>query len=569
MSSGDILIGNYEVISELGSGAFGRVFLARHIVLTNRVVAIKLLHSMHLNSQEEIIKFLKEAQFLEKLKHPHILSVIDVGFYEGFPYLVTEYASKGSLRDLLQNQPSQLLPQEKSLAILTQIGQALTHAHQQNIVHRDLKPENILFNENGEVLIADFGLATVLGSTSVKETNTAGTMAYMAPEQFHDMVSKESDQYALGCLAYELFTGHMPFVASNLASLITKCLMEKPTAPRTHNSQLSVQIENAILKAMAKERNERFASVSAFVEALSQTTSESPQKTKEEWIYYLYSMGIVPNRNMQQFVLECDIAIQQYPDLADAYLCKAVTLNDLNRHKDALINFERYILLKPNYSPAWYYKADLLQRFGRMEEAQKAYSRAEELEKIEESEDEDDSIGDDYLIDNDKENLEEFDKEFEIDQNEIFFGKRTDVPNCNFAEEYIEKGKKFEEELNYQEALKSFEQAIYLNPYSIDARIHAGVMLEELKRYEEALSTFEKVIQLDGYSAFAWLAKANILFNLNRYNDAIFAFDEVIQLDAKSLIAYSNKGVALFSLERFEEALNAYEHATQLDEAWS
>jgi serine/threonine protein kinase len=197
MSSGDIFIGNYVVISELGSGAFGKVFLARHIVLSNRTVAIKLMHSMHLNSEEEFIRFLEEAQFLEKLKHPHILPIIDVSFLEGFPYLVTEYASKGSLRDLLQSQPSKPLPLEKSIAILTQVGQALTHAHQYNIVHRDLKPENILFNEYGEALIADFGLATVLGSTSVKETNTAGTMAYMAPEQFHDMVSKESDQYAV------------------------------------------------------------------------------------------------------------------------------------------------------------------------------------------------------------------------------------------------------------------------------------------------------------------------------------------------------------------------------------
>ncbi len=94
----NVFIGNYCIIGQLASGAFGNVFLANHIILNNRIVAIKLMHSIYLNSQEEIIKFLQEAQFLEKLKHPHILPVIDVGLYEGFPYLVTEYASKGSLR---------------------------------------------------------------------------------------------------------------------------------------------------------------------------------------------------------------------------------------------------------------------------------------------------------------------------------------------------------------------------------------------------------------------------------------------------------------------------------------
>src|SRR5438128_3235665 len=199
MADENIFIGNYCLLKELSSGAFGHVFLAQHIILTNRIVAIKLMHAIHLNSEQECIRFLREAQFLEKLKHPHILPVIDVGIYETFPYIVTEYASKGSLRDLLQHLASQPLPIETSISILSQIGKALQHAHQQNIVHRDLKPENILFNDAGEALIADFGLATILGTASVKQSAISGTMAYMAPEQFHEMVSKESDQYALGC----------------------------------------------------------------------------------------------------------------------------------------------------------------------------------------------------------------------------------------------------------------------------------------------------------------------------------------------------------------------------------
>src|SRR6266446_7022915 len=273
MESEDIYIDSYRLVTKLGSGAFGIVYLAQHAILTDRFVAIKLMHITDLDSSQAILQFITEAQILNKLKHPHILPVINISVYGGIPYLVTEYASKGSLRARLERQSSRPLPMDESITILAQIGQAIQHAHQQNIIHRDLKPENILFNDKGDALLADFGIATILTTASIKQTSTTGTMAYMAPEQFHEMVSKESDQYALGCIAYELFTGHMPFIASNVASLITKCLMEQPIAPRQYNPGLPVHIEAAILKAMAKERTERYANVSAFIAALRRPKS--------------------------------------------------------------------------------------------------------------------------------------------------------------------------------------------------------------------------------------------------------------------------------------------------------
>src|SRR5205823_7577318 len=122
-----------------------------------RIVAIKLLHSTHLNSQKERDRFLQEARILEKLKqHPHILPIVDVGIYQDSPYLVTEYASNGSLANLVERQAPHPLSIEETLYILSQIGQALQYAHQQNITHRDLKPANILFNSNNEVFLADF-----------------------------------------------------------------------------------------------------------------------------------------------------------------------------------------------------------------------------------------------------------------------------------------------------------------------------------------------------------------------------------------------------------------------------
>jgi serine/threonine protein kinase len=196
-------IGNYRLVKEIASGSYGTVYQAQHIIFDERpLVALKLLYTAF-RSPKDRAQFIQEAQVLNKLKHPHILRILDAGFHNSVPYLVTDYASGGSLRERLDRQAGKPLPVEEALTILTQIGQALHAAHQQTIVHRDLKPENILFNEKGEALLADFGLAVILSTKRTKEIGRGGTPAYMAPEQFEGMISTKSDQYALGCIAYE------------------------------------------------------------------------------------------------------------------------------------------------------------------------------------------------------------------------------------------------------------------------------------------------------------------------------------------------------------------------------
>jgi serine/threonine protein phosphatase PrpC/tRNA A-37 threonylcarbamoyl transferase component Bud32 len=276
MASSNTYIGKYRVISELGHGMFGHVYKAQHSILTNRIVAIKLMRAIPLGSPQEREMFLQEARLLEALKHPHILPIIDVDFHEGFPYLVTEYAPNGSLLDRIKRQAGRPMAVEEVLTILMQVGQALQHAHQQNIIHRDLKPENILFNAKGEVLIADFGIAVMLASARTRLVGVGGTPAYMAPEQFEGMASTKSDQYALGCIAYELVTGHQPFIVPNpsIQAMWYQHAIAHPVAPGQMNPHLPIHIEQAILKAMAKQRTDRFADISTFVAALSKPISK-------------------------------------------------------------------------------------------------------------------------------------------------------------------------------------------------------------------------------------------------------------------------------------------------------
>ena len=268
--------GNYRVTAEIGSGGYGIVYRGEHTILTEREVAIKMLHA-HLRASEERERFLQEAHLLERLKHPYILHIFDVGIHEGFPYLVSEYASQGSLRNLLKSYAPHPLPVPVALTILTQIGQALYYAHEQHIVHRDLKPENILFNTQGDALLVDFGIATTMSTASIKQVNIVGTPSYMAPEQFQGSVSKESDQYSLGCIAYELFTGQPPFAPTEFFVMGFNHLTKAPVAPRQLNPALPPSIEQAILKATAKQRHLRHADIKAFISALHSPTNAQPQ----------------------------------------------------------------------------------------------------------------------------------------------------------------------------------------------------------------------------------------------------------------------------------------------------
>jgi len=273
MSSENITIGNYHILSNIASGSFGRVYLAQHSVLTTRTVALKLMHTVPLSSKQEFEQFLNEAKLLELLHHPYILPILDVGIHEGIPYIVSEYAAGNSLRTRLNNSQCSL---EESLLLLSQVGQALNYAHQQNIIHRDLKPENILFNAKGDALLVDFGLATMLTTSSVKYVSNAGTPRYMAPEQCRGIVSKESDQYALGCIAYELFTGHPPFSGPDPMALMYQHVNETPIPLRTYNTHLPLHIEQAVLKALMKQRPERHSNIAAFLAALRSPAIAQP-----------------------------------------------------------------------------------------------------------------------------------------------------------------------------------------------------------------------------------------------------------------------------------------------------
>jgi serine/threonine protein kinase len=277
-------IGQYNLVKKLGCGRFGCVYKAQHIYLPNQFVAIKIFIG-NVDNEQEKERFLQEAQTLDQLHHPSILSILDVDIQrtplgKDLAYLITKFAPNGSLRDRL-NAMSEPMSLQETLRLLRTLGDGLIYAHERGVVHRDLKPENILFDENGDALLADFGIAVVLESDT-QTGDRVGTPAYMAPEQIEGRVSKKNDQYALACIAYELLTGRPPFTGRERDALVYQHLHTRPLAPRRLNPSLPVSVEKAILRAMEKDRYDRYPDIQAFLTALHSTAPIFPAADEDD-----------------------------------------------------------------------------------------------------------------------------------------------------------------------------------------------------------------------------------------------------------------------------------------------
>lgn len=304
-------IGKYRILKEIASGSFGRVYLANDTSRSNYPVAIKLMHVAHLTSLQERNSFLQEAQLLTMLRHPYIIPVLDLGIEEEIPYLVMEYAPNGSLYDRLKEIAPRPLLIKDALTMLGQVGAALQYAHQQNVIHRDLKPANILFNAQGDALLADFGIATML-SNSIKSGTVVGTPYYMAPERFRGTISKESDQYALGCIAYQAMTGRLPFDSLDFIALGFKHLLETPIPPTQLNRLIPYTVEAAIMKSMAKERTQRFPDIRSFMDVLEGTLPSS-----DSLLAPLPTTGRIPSVAQPQRAEGNDSTVLSHPHIEE------------------------------------------------------------------------------------------------------------------------------------------------------------------------------------------------------------------------------------------------------------
>lgn len=270
-------ISGFTILRELGRGAMGVVYLARDERI-GRQVAIKTIDiaawdggegasAVQSNNERALIE---EARTAGNLSHPHIVTIHQVGVEGRLLYVVMEYVAGGSLAERLQaGVPASM---EWALRILGEIAEALDAAHAQQIVHRDIKPSNILLVPGTDLAkIADFGLARAFAAQR-SQTMVAGTPYFMSPEQVAGTaLDGRSDQFALGVLAYQLFTGQLPFDADNMVSLAFQISTVEPVAANLRNRSIPVSLAAVVARAMHKDRERRFRSCSEMVGAMVQS----------------------------------------------------------------------------------------------------------------------------------------------------------------------------------------------------------------------------------------------------------------------------------------------------------
>ena len=271
------LADRYTFDREVGRGGMATVYLAQD-TKHDRPVAIKVLHPyLAINLGPE--RFLREIQIAAQLQHPHIVPLYDSGQAGDLLYYVMPYVEGESLRQRLARE--QRLPVEDALHLGRSVAAALDYAHRHGVVHRDIKPENVMLHE-GEAVVTDFGIAkavTAAAASTLTQTGaTVGTPAYMSPEQAAGAAELDgrSDVYSLGCVVYEMLSGRTPFTGPTAQAIIAQCFTEPPPPLRGARGDLPEWLEPVVMKSLAKDAGDRFATAAQFSQALKQPGASTP-----------------------------------------------------------------------------------------------------------------------------------------------------------------------------------------------------------------------------------------------------------------------------------------------------
>lgn len=264
-------LGNYLVQEPLGRGGMARVYKGLDTTL-KRPVALKVIEESLRSSATYAQRFEREAQAVANLRHPNIVNVFYFGSHDNLYYLVMEYIDGTDLDAIMRNyaENGELMPYADVMRILEAIASALDYAHGQGVIHRDVKPSNIILERTGRPVLTDFGLALKVSEGTIGDT--FGTPHYISPEQARNSANavSQSDIYSLGIVAYELLTGALPFDDPSPTALAMQHLMAAVPSPRIFNPNLAPQVEEVLLKVLAKTPEERYPNGQAFCAALRQ-----------------------------------------------------------------------------------------------------------------------------------------------------------------------------------------------------------------------------------------------------------------------------------------------------------
>lgn len=286
-----MMVGHYRIIEKIGAGGMGEVYLAEDTEL-KRKVALKFMPQQYLSDKNARARFEREAQAAAALKHPNVVTIYEVGEFNGRPFFVMEHCEGQSLRDLLKGK-ALLIGRIVDFAI--QICEGLQEAHTMGVIHRDIKPSNIVIDKNGRPKLVDFGLAAIAGAEKLTKTgSTLGTVGYISPEQIEVKdTDHRSDLFSFGVVLYEMIAGRTPFAGDSDAATIKAILSDSPEPLARYKSDMPDELQRIVSKLLEKDPSLRYQTASGVIADLKRrairgsTVSITPvrQKSKGAWVF--------------------------------------------------------------------------------------------------------------------------------------------------------------------------------------------------------------------------------------------------------------------------------------------
>jgi serine/threonine-protein kinase len=266
IAEGTVIDGRYRVLSKIGAGGMADVYCAEDTHL-GRKVALKLLHTRFAQDREFVERFRREASSAAGLQHPNVVGVYDRGEFDGTYYIAMEYCEGPTLKEIVSRTAP--LDPERAIAIAKQMLVAARFAHRRNVIHRDLKPHNVILDSEDNVKVTDFGIARA-GASDITEVGAImGTAQYLSPEQAQGRsVTESSDLYSIGVVLFEMLTGRAPFDGDSAVAVALKHVNQPPPSPRERVPELPPELEAVVLKALAKDPEQRYRDADSFIKDL-------------------------------------------------------------------------------------------------------------------------------------------------------------------------------------------------------------------------------------------------------------------------------------------------------------
>jgi Tfp pilus assembly protein PilF/predicted Ser/Thr protein kinase len=494
-------VGPYRITKQLGVGGMATVWKAYHPAL-DRYVAIKVLHPSFKEDPQFTARFQREAKIVAKLTHPHIVPIYDFSEHEGMAYLVMRYIDGRTLKAILREGP---LPLDRVMDILEPAGQALAYAHDQGVLHRDIKPSNFILSSEGEVFLTDFGLARMAetGDSTLSRDMLVGTPQYISPEQARgERLDARTDIYSLGVVLFEMLTGKVPYDADTPYAVIHDHIFSPLPLPTEFKPDVPGPVERVVLKALAKDRDDRFENVREMVSALQEALAGEPVAVE--------APPLVADESSEGPVPPAETVEELPPVEAVEELSPPAPSQGRSRRLIAVIAVLGILL---GVCVCGSVSLVALRRAGKAAPAAEATAATV---------------------------------------------REDPAAHVHLARRYVQQG-------NVDEAIAEYEAAIDLDPGFVEAYVDLGNLMVREGDFQRGLELFEEALDIEPGHVKAHLSMGDAYLQMGDFDAAAYHYQMVVDLDPEAAGPHGKLGICLVQGGDLESGRSECELALRLD----